>query len=719
MVAAVLAAGFFGTIGLGVLSFALPLFGFDAKVGGAWIGTAFSGYFLARLILAPLAGMWADRFGPRPMLIAASAVGVVLPAFHFLLSGVYWFHVLQFGLGLAGGLIKPVSMAVLGAVTPTDRLGKVFGRYAALMNAGFFLGPLLGGVLYYDRSFTMIILFLMGTMLVGLVCFMRLLPKDIRTKLADGPSKGLCEETEREAGFAELLLAIVGRTAGVAVLLAFFPVLLAQVITRDSLTIGVVCAVPSLVACVGLLLVPGWIGWRRKSVTAAVGILVSSIGLYLLGELGSLWGLVLAGAGIGFGRIISIPATMSLASLSGRGQGRVFGFANFAASLGFVLAPLAGGLILEQARSVGPVFKVFGILGLALCLPMLISSLRHSELFDRRVVGGVGVAVMIALLSFIPMQMDMGREEPGDGLYRYGGTALGTVLHMTLAAPDKETADKAADTARKRVGRLQHEFDFRYREGSVGRVNLRAGGRGARVSSNAFDLIQRALEYGSKTDGLFDITIGAVSVSPLYFARSDDVAQAKRHLIDFRLVGLDPDERRVTLPKPGMAIDLGGIAKGTIIDAAVESLRASGIEAGIVEAGGDFYCFGDRDWSVGIRHPREDRVLGTITVREKAVCGSGDYYQYVIDEQHGEKVRKHHIMDVFTLRSASESIGVTVVAASAEQADVLATTMFIAGPEKGRTILEKSFPSVAAMWVLKDLKVEFSDNFPSISRKKQ
>lgn len=719
VVMAVMIAGFFSTIGLGVLSFVLPLFGFDAKVGGAWIGTAFSGYFLARLVLAPLAGMWADRFGPRPVLLLAAVVGTLLPLFHFLIPGTYWFHILQFGLGLAGGVIKPVSMALLGVVTRPARLSVVFGRYAALMNAAFFLGPLLGGILYYQRSFTPVILFLVVAMLLGGALFAWLLPRDMQTRIGKGHEAENEEQDSQESGFAELLLAIVGRTSGVAVLMAFFPVLLAQELTRDSLVIGVVCMVPSLVASIGLALIPGRMGGRRKTLAATVGILISSASLYILGELNSIWMLLAAGAGIGFGRIISVPATMSLTSLSGRGQGKVFGVANGAASLGFVLGPLVGGFILERTLAVGPVFRIFGLLGAALCLPMLVSCLKKSEIMDRRMIRGAGAALMIALLAFVPLHLNAPESKKEQELYQYGGSAMGTVLRMTLVAADRDTADAAAENARKRIAALQHEFDHRYREGSIGRVNMRAGGRGARVSEKAFQLVERALDMGRKTGGIFDITIGAVTVTPLYFARNEAVARAKRELIDYRLVRLNPEERRVTLPKPGMALDLGGIAKGAIIDAAVTVLRKNGITAGIVEAGGDFYCFGERDWAVGIRHPREDRLLGTIMVREKAVCGSGDYEQYVMDEQGGRKVRKHHILDIDTLRSATDSIGVTVVAASAEEADALATALFIAGPEKGRVILDKYFPSSSALWVLPDVNVVISDFFPSFSREKQ
>ena len=67
---------FLATLGIGVFTFSFPLLAKDLGIAGAWFGIAFSGYFFAKLILAPFAGAIADRIGPRPPLIFSTLLGV-------------------------------------------------------------------------------------------------------------------------------------------------------------------------------------------------------------------------------------------------------------------------------------------------------------------------------------------------------------------------------------------------------------------------------------------------------------------------------------------------------------------------------------------------------------------------------------------------------------------------------------------------------------------
>ena len=155
-------------------------------------------------------------------------------------------------------------------------------------------------------------------------------------------------------------------------------------------------------------------------------------------------------------------------------------------------------------------------------------------------------------------------------------------------------------------------------------------------SARSYALLGRTLAFSMETGGVFDPTIGALTTLPLFYVLDETIGQSKKKLVDYRLVMVDEAGKRIRLKKKGMSLDMGGIAKGTIIDAAVRLLKAQGIRAGIVEAGGDFYCFGDRDWTIGIRHPRAKKLYGTVVVREKGVCGSGDYEQFVTTENHGK-----------------------------------------------------------------------------------
>jgi thiamine biosynthesis lipoprotein len=155
----------------------------------------------------------------------------------------------------------------------------------------------------------------------------------------------------------------------------------------------------------------------------------------------------------------------------------------------------------------------------------------------------------------------------------------------------------------------------------------------------------------------------------------------------------------VFLEKPGMRISLGGIAKGYAVDRAVEVLRESGIQGGIVSAGGDLKAFGKREdggpWKVGVRNPRDpSKNISVIPVSNLAVATSGDYERYRVV---GGR-RYHHIIDPRTGYPSRGCMSVTVVTEQALEADALATAVFVLGPERGRALLEK-LPDVEGILV--------------------
>lgn len=110
-----------------------------------------------------------------------------------------------------------------------------------------------------------------------------------------------------------------------------------------------------------------------------------------------------------------------------------------------------------------------------------------------------------------------------------------------------------------------------------------------------------------------------------------------------------------------------------------------------------------KPWCVGIQHPRqENRLIGAISVVDKAVVTSGDYQRYFIDSK-GK--RHHHILDPTTgYPSESGLVSVTIVANSATVADALSTILFVAGIKKGIDLL-RNFPETEAILVDTDMLV--------------
>jgi FAD:protein FMN transferase len=145
-------------------------------------------------------------------------------------------------------------------------------------------------------------------------------------------------------------------------------------------------------------------------------------------------------------------------------------------------------------------------------------------------------------------------------------------------------------------------------------------------------------------------------------------------------------------------LDLGGIAKGYIVDRLHRLLDSLGCSVHLIQAGGEIRVGGSKDggkpWIIGIRHPRNaDSLCGRIqTGHPISVSTSGDYERFF--EKDG--ARYHHIFDPRTGKPSNTSIAVTVIADSSRQTDALTKPLFILGPGAGAA-LARQF-GASAIW---------------------
>jgi thiamine biosynthesis lipoprotein len=247
-------------------------------------------------------------------------------------------------------------------------------------------------------------------------------------------------------------------------------------------------------------------------------------------------------------------------------------------------------------------------------------------------------------------------------------------------------------------------------ESQLSRVNARGALEAVPVDAELFDVIRASLEFSRLTGGAFDVTYASVGYLYDYRARQRPTdAQISKALpgVNWRNVRLDPAATTVRFDRPGMRIDLGGIAKGYAVDRAIRLLQARGVAHAVVSAGGDSRIIGDRfgrPWIVGIRHPDDPkRVVTRIPLVDTAMSTSGDYERY-FDE---DGVRYHHILDPKTGRSASKVRSATILASTAMQTDGLSKTAFVLGAEEALKIIER-IPGVDAVFVTPEGKVLYT-----------
>ena len=269
---------------------------------------------------------------------------------------------------------------------------------------------------------------------------------------------------------------------------------------------------------------------------------------------------------------------------------------------------------------------------------------------------------------------------------------MGTRVAVQLWSDDAELAVRALDAVMEDMHRTDELMSTYKPESQLSQVNAHAYERPVAVDPTIVDVVTRAIEYSKLSDGAFDVTYA--SVGYLYDYRqhvhpSQAQIDAALPAVDYRQLRVDPKTNTIRFLKPGMRIDLGGIAKGWAVDRGADILRRMGIRHAMVNAGGDTYLLGDRrgkPWIVGIRDPRRDNaVVARIPLQDQAISTSGDYERYF--EEDG--VRYHHILVPGTGRSPGLVRSVTVIGPTATRTDGLTKPIFIWGVEKGMDFVRR------------------------------
>jgi thiamine biosynthesis lipoprotein len=231
----------------------------------------------------------------------------------------------------------------------------------------------------------------------------------------------------------------------------------------------------------------------------------------------------------------------------------------------------------------------------------------------------------------------------------------------------------------------------------------KAGGPPVPVSPELFYVLEKAVAVSRLSDGAFDVTVGPVVRLWRRCRRTQrlpepDQLAAARALVGYQNIRLDAAKRTVQLLKPGMQLDLGGIAKGYTADEALKVLQAHGIDRALVAAGGDIAVSGPppdqpRGWSIAIAPADESErnAPPTLFLHDGAVSTSGDAEQHVVIDGR----RYSHIVDPRTGIGLTDPITATVVARRGIDADSLTKVVSVLGPERGLKILE-SLPNVSA-----------------------
>jgi thiamine biosynthesis lipoprotein len=288
------------------------------------------------------------------------------------------------------------------------------------------------------------------------------------------------------------------------------------------------------------------------------------------------------------------------------------------------------------------------------------------------------------------------RAEPTLVRFERSGIEMAVPIRLVFYVGDEESANGAASAVFRRMAQLNAIMSDYDRKSELRRLCDTAGeGMPVRVSDELWAVLSHAQVLLQQSDGAFDVTIGPVvrlwrRARKLKMLPDPARIHAALELVGSKQMVLDPRQQTVLLKKKGMRLDLGGIAKGYIVDQGLAVLRRAGITRAMIYAGGDIGLGdpppGKSGWVVGIGQPDADaRPIVYLSLSRCSVATSGDTWQYaVIDEK-----RYSHILDPRTGMALEDHSCVAIVAPNGMMADALATAVSVLGPEKGLMLIER------------------------------
>lgn len=242
----------------------------------------------------------------------------------------------------------------------------------------------------------------------------------------------------------------------------------------------------------------------------------------------------------------------------------------------------------------------------------------------------------------------------------------------------------------------------------LSQVNHAAGQDFIAVPQAFSSLLERTLKVSEQCGGAFNPLVGPLIDCWGFHGRktgkltepTSEQLQKIMPLIQLNQIVLK--DQQIKLNLKGMSLDLGGVAKGYAVDRVWDRFKEKNVKSALIDLGGNLRCIGEPvpgkgGWKTAIRNPfcRHEQAGSFLLRSGEAVATSGNYERFV---KIGEK-RYAHILDPRTGFPVEGTASVTVISPTAEEADILSTTLFVLGQKEGVRFVQKYAPECDVIWI--------------------
>lgn len=300
-----------------------------------------------------------------------------------------------------------------------------------------------------------------------------------------------------------------------------------------------------------------------------------------------------------------------------------------------------------------------------------------------------GTAALLLALAGILAGCDQSRE-----LHALSGATMGTTWSVKVVdlPPGVSEAQLHSDI-RLLLESVNQQMSTWEPDSAISRFNQAEPDTRHTLPPDFFKVLDHALELARETNGAYDPTVAPLVNLWGFGAGRDEFHKPAAGEIErvrartgWEQLELDPEQRSVVQPGD-VELDLSSVAKGYAVDKVADFLRERGVDAFLVEIGGELRARGTKPggepWRVAVEKPQSGpsrQAEQVLPLRGRAMATSGDYRNF--HEVDGE--RYSHTIDPRTGRPVEHRLAsVTVLASNCMEADALATALNVMGPEEG------------------------------------
>lgn len=285
------------------------------------------------------------------------------------------------------------------------------------------------------------------------------------------------------------------------------------------------------------------------------------------------------------------------------------------------------------------------------------------------------------------------------------GNAQGTTYHITYF-------DKQNRNFELEIEQILKDFDLSvstYIPNSIiSRIN--SNEKNVIVDKYFKACFKKAKEVWKNTKGAFDPTVyplvnaygfGPGKKQKLEKSKIDSIL----NFVGFQLIELKGN--KVIKKDPRVALDFNAFAQGYSVDVVSDFLNSKGIDAYIVEIGGEVYANGRNsdgsNWKIGIEKPIDNKetvnpLKAIAKLEDMAVATSGNYRRFTMED--GVKY-VHHIDPKTGYPTKNNLLSASIFAKKCMISDAYATGVLVLGLEKAKVFLTKH-PELQAYLIYSD-----------------